>query len=229
MRYTLLFTVLLSGCTQSDSGRLSPEWEPPIDWGTQIDPDGDCVFEINNSNALTITLPATDKDLSIERKRVNAPRTLRAVSGNFVATVRVRGIFKASTLTVAPDRASFVGAGLVLMGDDQSYARLERAAMHKNGTDSTYVNWETRQNGNWVRQGNSGEARLVEMDVMLRLFRRGAQLRGAYSQDAGVTWEPMPETTLVLPDEVKVGVVAVTTGTKAFKPTFDRFSIDPLQ
>jgi regulation of enolase protein 1 (concanavalin A-like superfamily) len=227
MRHTLLFAaVLLSGCTRTEDTGGS---EAPIDWGTQIDPDKDCVFETGPGGALTITLPATDKDLSIERGRMNAPRTLRTVTGNFVVTVRVRGIFKASTLTVAPDRASFVGAGLVVMGDDQSYARLERAALPKNGTDSTYVNWETRQNGNWVRQGNAGEAKLVEADVWLRLFRRGAQFRGAYSQDGGETWEPMPETTLVLPDEVKVGVVAVTTGTKAFKPTFDQFSVEPLQ
>jgi regulation of enolase protein 1 (concanavalin A-like superfamily) len=186
------------------------------------------MFETGPGGALTITLPATDKHLSIERGRMNAPRTLRPVTGNFVATVRVCGIFKASTLTVAPDRASFVGAGLVLMGDDQSYARLERAALHKGGADSTYVNWETRQNGNWARTGDSAEAKLVETDVWLRLFRRGPRVRGAYSQDGGVTWEALPELTLVLPDEVKVGVVAVTTGAKAFKPTFDRFSIDPL-
>ena len=155
------------------------------------------MFETGPGGGLTITLPATDKDLSIERGRMNAPRTFRPVTGNFVATVRVRGTFKTSTLTVAPDRASFVGAGLVLMGDDQSYLRLERAALHKDKADSTYVNWEARQNGNWSRKGNAGEAKLVETDVWLRVFRRGNLVRGAYSQDGGTTG-PDAELTVVL-------------------------------
>ncbi|HVK07356.1 MAG TPA: DUF1349 domain-containing protein [Gemmataceae bacterium] len=229
MRRTfLLVALVLTGCPKADS-EPAPPADPPFDWGTRVDPDRDCTFEAGPDGVLSIALPASDKDLSIERKRMNAPRTLRPVSGNFVATVRVRGTFRASALSVPPGRASFVGAGLVVMGDDESYARLERAASHRDGADATYVNWETRQNGNWDRKGNSGEAKLVEgAEVWLRLFRRGARLRGAFSQDGGATWEPVPEVVLVLPEEVKVGVVAVTTGTKDFKPTFDRFTIDPL-
>jgi hypothetical protein len=227
MRHTILFAaVMIGGCSRPESDPSNPE--PPIDWGEQLDPDRDCVFEPGPGGALTIALPAADKELSIERGRTNAPRTARTVTGNFVATVRVRGTFKASTLAVAPDRPASVGAGLVVMGDDRTYVRFERVGLHKGGEDSTYLAWEARQDGKLARPSNPGEAKLVETDVWLRLIRRGPLVRAVYSQDGGETWNPLPELTVRMPDEVKVGVAAVTTGARAFKPTFDRFTIDPL-
>jgi regulation of enolase protein 1 (concanavalin A-like superfamily) len=228
MRIVVLLTFVLAaaGC-----GRAEPDVDAPvpaIDWGTPVDPDGDCTFETGPAE-LAIALPAVDKDLSIERKRMNAPRSLRPVTGDFVATVRVRGTFAPSKLSRAKDRAAFVGAGLVLMVDDRTYLRLERAAAHTGGADAAYVSWEARREGTWTRKGNTGEARLYQADTWLRLIRRGDRVRPAFSQDGGETWSPLDEVVLSLPDEVRIGVAAVTTGTQAFRPVFDRFTVVPAQ
>src|SRR4051812_31099083 len=72
-------------------------WDPPTD------PDGDCTFQ-RVEGKLTITLPGSDHDLGIERGRMNAPRLLRDVEGDFVVQVRVGGLFRPSTESGAVQR-----------------------------------------------------------------------------------------------------------------------------
>src|SRR5262249_36323812 len=71
------------------------------DWGSAVDPDGDCTFTIK-PNALTIAVPGSDHVLGVERGRMNAPRVLREITGDFIAQVRVAGDFPAGARTLVP-------------------------------------------------------------------------------------------------------------------------------
>src|SRR5262245_41109781 len=101
-------------------------------WDKPVDPDNDCKF-IRDKGTLTIEIPGEDHDLAIERNLMNSPRLLRDVVGDFVAHVRVHGTFKPSQESTSTERIPFVGAGLLLMADEKTYVRLERAALVKGG------------------------------------------------------------------------------------------------
>src|SRR5947209_9057939 len=72
-------------------------------WGTAIDPDGDCKFTVAK-DALTITVPGTDHALCIEQNRMNAPRVLRSVEGDFICQVKVSGKYPTGASSLVPTR-----------------------------------------------------------------------------------------------------------------------------
>jgi regulation of enolase protein 1 (concanavalin A-like superfamily) len=203
------------------------EPEPDLAGWTKIDPDGNCGFRAT-ATTLSMVIPGFDKDLSIERNRMNAPRLVRNVSGDFSAVIRVRGSFQPSFLKTAQDRQSFLGAGLFMAMDDRTYVRLERAAMFRDGRVSHYVNWELRLNGAWAKSGNTAQAPLNDTDTFLRLSRRGADLYAEFSQN-GSDWRALEAFRANLPAQVQIGVAAVTTGMGAFTPEFDSFSLESIR
>jgi len=188
-------------------------------WDKPVDPDGDCKI-VPDKEALTIEAPGKRHDLAGEGA-MNAPRLLRDVTGDFTAQVRVGGDFKPTGPSTAPGGLPFVGAGLVLIADDRTFVRLERAALDRNGATDPYVNWEVRANG---RQQWAGTAKLGPDDqtAYLRLRRLGDRIFPGFSPD-GKTWTEMPSQALVLPASVKLGVAAVTSSAAEFKPRFDDF------
>ena len=64
------------------------------DWD-KVDPDGDCKFT-PQKDALAIAVPAKDHELVPDRGRMDAPRLLRDVAGDFTAQVAVSGDFRPS-------------------------------------------------------------------------------------------------------------------------------------
>src|SRR4051812_2737975 len=89
-----------------------PDPNPFMDgWDKPVDPDKDCMFDKVKSG-LTITVPGKDHDLGVERGRMNSPRFLRDVEGDFVVQVRVGGDFTPSMASTTDLRTPFVGAGL---------------------------------------------------------------------------------------------------------------------
>jgi hypothetical protein len=63
-------------------------------WGLAIDPDKDCKFTPGRGS-LTIDVPASWHDLTpaSPKPKLNSPRVLREVDGDFVLTVKVSGDF----------------------------------------------------------------------------------------------------------------------------------------
>jgi type 1 fimbria pilin len=57
-------------------------------WGDVVDPSKDCEFK-PDGNRLTIVVPGTKHDLSIETGDITAPRVLREIEGDFIAQVKV--------------------------------------------------------------------------------------------------------------------------------------------
>jgi len=202
----------------------APEDKPFVaGWDKPTDPDHDCDFHVE-AGKLTITVPGKEHDLSIERDRMNAPRVLRGVSGDFTVQVRVAGKFNPSAESDANDRVSFLGAGLLMWVDDKTYIRLERAALSRDEVTRTYASFELRDKGEWVRQGDASVLPLEDRDTYLRLTRKGNKVAGAVSQD-GSKWTELEAMTVDLPEKLKVGVAAVSTSKKEMAPTFDRFEL----
>jgi regulation of enolase protein 1 (concanavalin A-like superfamily) len=191
-------------------------------WGRFVDPDNDCAFRLEKGT-LTITVPAKAHDLGIERDQMNAPRVLRDVEGDFIAHVKVSGAFRVGN-ALLEDRAAYNGAGLLLMKDEKTYIRIERAAFTRNETFH-YANFELREDGEINQFGNATDQPLEDgKDTWLRLERQGDKIHGAVSQD-GIKWLYQEPKTVALPKKLQVGVAAVNTASLEFAPQFTEFKL----
>ncbi len=222
-RLLLLASLALACAALASDNGPDPEPNPFQDgWDKPIDPDKDCKFR-RQRGGLTIAVPGKDHGLAFERGRMNAPRLLRTVEGDFLIQVRVSGALTPSDLSSAPSRVPFLGAGLVLMASEKTYVRLERAAFRRDMV-STYANWELRRDGDWVLAGDASVCPLKGEAAYLRLERKGDSLLASVSED-GKEWKQLPALELKLPAKLKLGVTANSTCTEPFSPHFDRFEL----
>ena len=193
------------------------------EWGAFVDPDGDCSCRWSRG-VVTIQVPGKDHDLGVERGKTNAPRVLMDAEGDFVAEVRVSGLFQPRT-SGTDERAPYHGAGLVLFKDDTTYVRLEKGKYRNGGDDFTYANFELRENGRLHRFGLPADCPLDDnQDVLLRLERRGDVIRGAASHE-GADWHRLEAKVIGLPHRVQVGILVVNTSQQEFSPTFSDFRL----
>ena len=191
-------------------------------WGNAVDPDGDCKFELEqSSDKIGIIVPGNTHILSAEIGRVNAPRILRDIKGDFDLSVRVAGTShpggKATTTVYPP----YHGAGLLIWQDQENYVRLEIASDIQHGKARPYVNFEHRKAGalaisSGIKNGDGSKH--------LRLRRRGAEIYAAFGPD-GVRWTSFPPLTARLNDRLNVGVVAINSSTKPFTAEFEGFNV----
>jgi regulation of enolase protein 1 (concanavalin A-like superfamily) len=195
-------------------------------WGYLIDPDKDSVFTIAN-DSLGIQVPGTPHDLSAELNRMNAPRVLQSVTGDFSIEVKVSGQFGAGEATIQ-ERAAYNGAGLLLMSDLRNYVRLERAVLVRDDTRQHYANFEVRINGRNVRFGQPDDFVIEETkDCFLRLERAGSEIRGAVRQDADADWHYLQSKEAPLLPQTAVGVTLVNSSDKPFSATFSALQLQP--
>ena len=182
--------------------------KPAGNWNAPVDPDGDCQFR-DEGGKLTITLPEKKShDLAVENRRMNAPRLLRDVEGDFTAQVHVTGEFADNGI---------VAAGLLLMADDKTYVRLERGRIGERAA----CYWEQRQDGK--KMPDSIILFAPETEGYVRLERRGGEIIGSHSTD-GKAWTHLKPFDIGLPPKVKIGVAAIAVS-KPFAPSFDQFQL----
>jgi serine/threonine protein kinase/regulation of enolase protein 1 (concanavalin A-like superfamily) len=199
-----------------------PRVQTLADGGHAIDPDGDCLVVLEReTNQATIMVTGTAHLLSAEIGRMNAPRIVRGVSGNFEVRVRVTGTShpegKATTTRYAP----YHGAGILIWQDPENYVRLELAADLRKGKRFPYANFELRQAGRLLV---SRGLKIEDGSSHLQLQRRGAEIHGAFSSD-GDNWTSFPPITANLAGRVEVGVVAVNSSSKPLKAEFATFQV----
>ena len=120
-----IFTTLLISLAAHCVCASEQEYGTIRGWGSLIDPDGDCSFLIQ-SDRVSIQVPGSPHGLSSEIDRMNAPRILQDIRGDFAVEVRIDGKFLPGESTFA-GRAAYNGAGVLLWQDDGNYIRLERA------------------------------------------------------------------------------------------------------
>ena len=197
---------------------------PLAAWGTKVDPDDDCTFTVAG-DTLTIGLPAGDHSLDAERGKLNGPRVVRPVAGDFLTRVTAAGDAPAGAASVVPTRIPFFAAGLLVWADEKNYLRLERARVYRGGMPVGYVNYELRKGGDVIHLPAN-----VRLDpakpLALRLERRGGRFQAAVSED-GEQWTDLPAADVVFPKTVEVGVAALHTTDQKFAPTFRGLKIDP--
>lgn len=198
--------------------------------GTVMDPAGDCRVA-GNAERLVIAIPGSDHALATEQNRMNAPRVLQEVSGDFSVEVTVSGTYPKNAGTVVPERLPFQGAGLLLWVDARTYIRLERAQVRAEVEGSSeyafYPSWELRVEGKPLRMGGGSDPGLTASPTTLRLTRTGNKVTAAISDD-GVTWRELDPLIVNLPEKVQIGVVAGHNTTAPFETTFEKYHFTPL-
>jgi serine/threonine protein kinase/regulation of enolase protein 1 (concanavalin A-like superfamily) len=180
-------------------------------WGDAVDPGGDCQFELDPpEDKVRIIVPGKTHILSAEIGRMNAPRILRDIKGDFDVSVRVAGTDHAGGKATTTLYSPYHGAGLLIWQDMKNYVRLEVATDLQHGKPRPYVNFEYRKEG--VLAATSGMKNGDGWNH-LRLSRRGDDINASFGPD-GVRWTSFPTLTAKLKDRIKVGVAAINSSTK---------------
>jgi serine/threonine protein kinase len=187
-----------------------------------VDPDGDCRVATDRAgNRATINVPGTAHLLSAEIGRLNAPRILREIRGEFEVSVRVAGTGHPGGRATTTQYAPYHGAGLLLWQDGENYVRLEIAADLRKGKIHPYANFELHQAG---ALASSRGLEIEDGVSYLRLHRRGEEVLAAASLD-GDHWRTFPPMVAGLGDRVEVGVLAINSSSKPLKAELDGFQV----
>lgn len=187
-------------------------------WGQAMDPDGDCTFH-GEDGQLTIVAPGPRHGLSIELNRMNAPRVMRTVEGDFSVELRIDTKFTPGDQTIA-QRTAYQGSGLLLFQDDENYARIEAAVLVRNGNPRYYVNFELRVDGQLQRFGIPDDYSWDSTrPIWLRLDRRDNQLLGAATQEVG-SWTYLNPKNIGLSEVVQIGVAAINASSLPLQAEF---------
>jgi regulation of enolase protein 1 (concanavalin A-like superfamily) len=193
-------------------------------WGRIVDPDADCKFSAKRKQ-VTITVPGTPHDLSAELDRMNAPRIIREIEGDFTLAVIVKGEFEPGEANIA-GRTAYNGAGLLVMQDEKNYVRLERAVLVRGGQSRHYANFEISIDGQVQRIGTPGDMELEpEASCLLRIERVGEEVRGIVRQGTRAWTELVPKRA-ELSATLSVGVAAINASDKSFEARFSGFLLN---
>jgi regulation of enolase protein 1 (concanavalin A-like superfamily) len=205
-----------------EPAKPAKETSRPTDVSDVIDPDGDCDVVLNREvNRATILVPGTAHLLSAELGRMNAPRILGDIQGDFAIRLQVMGTSHPGGKATTSQYAPYHGAGILLWQDPENYVRLEIAADLRKGKVFPYANFELRQAGSLaVSRG----LKIEDGSSHLRLERHGNEIRGAFSPD-GDHWTLFSPMIVDFKDRLKVGVVAVNSASKPLKAGFEELQI----
>ncbi len=129
----LLAMFLLTGVALADDVKKIK------DWGEVVDPDKDCTIE-EKAGLLIIKVPGKHHDLTYTDAytKLNAPRILQPVAGDFTVTVKVAFPLPKDAKSSGGAHA-FASSGLLLWQDDKNYIRLDRAAVAQSAEPFVWV------------------------------------------------------------------------------------------
>ena len=195
-----------------------PAGKPLGAWGIAIDPDQDCQI-VDKGKALEISIPNTHHDLNADNDKLNAPRVVREVTGDFTLTVKVTGGFRPSAKSTNPKAVPYIGAGIVVWQDSDNYVFLGRAGINRNGKISEFAAFEERE---WGTRGAVNNRGIDPGGVWLRLERRNNRLLGYTSKD-GQNWSRLDPMEPTYPATLKVGLYAINGCTDPMSVRFENF------
>jgi regulation of enolase protein 1 (concanavalin A-like superfamily) len=182
-------------------------------WGASEDPAGGASLALQGTT-LVITAPDAYVD-NYPPGKVNAPRVLQEVVGDFTAEVKVTHLDPSKPNSVLASLGSFptaYHAGILLVRlNDKNFIRFEKGSKNTNGLHATTCELQVWENGQRLLYAPED---IEDVAVSLRLERRGELLLSSFSKDEGKTWKRLPEHKLdKLKGAVKVGV-SVTNNTE---------------
>ena len=192
-------------------------------WGAAIDANGDCKITSTDETKLEVEVPGVAHDLAAELKLWNAPRVLSDVTGDIVAQVKVSGAFRPDAPSTIPGRHPYHGAGLLLWQDKDNYVSLHRAAVRVDNKVRHYINFELRKDGRLAQ--SFGEMQVPDVDVVLRLERRGGRMYAYATNVDGMGLTAYKPVKAELAGVAKLGIVAVTSSSAPLKVTFENFEV----
>lgn len=198
-----------------------PEGRKLEDWGLAIDIDKDCEFA-PQQKSLTIRVPGKWHDLNPDSGKLNSPRVIREVEGDFVVQVKVDGELKPGGKSTNPKSVPYNGAGIIIWSDSDNFIRLERGALLRNKQIRATVAFEEREGG---YRGAVHNVSSRPGPVYLRLERKGSRIFGAVSFD-GSKWGMLKPIDTVWPAKLKVGLSAINSSSQPFTAQFTDFSLD---
>ncbi len=192
-------------------------------WGSFIDPDGDCRVR-QEKGKVTIRVAGTYHDCTYKapgRFKLNAPRILQEVRGDFRLQVKIHVFPLPAQGTSSSDGTVFTSSGLLAWGDEKNFIRLERVG--SGGASSPIVYVELCQDGKSVFRQPS---EIADQPTYLRMTRRKHTYTFEVSED-GKEWTELQRQTLVLPEKILVGVLAINTTTRVFAPQLEDLKLGP--
>src|SRR5439155_4393214 len=136
--------------------------------------------------------------------KLNAPRVMQPVEGDFLVTVKVTGDFQPGGTCTNPNPKAipYNGAGILIWSDADNFIRLERGAVLRGGKVGTFVAFEEREGGYRGAVHNQG---IPAGTCYLRLERKGSRIHGAISADSSA-WKRLQPIDTVWPAKLKVGL-----------------------
>ena len=189
-------------------------------WGLAIDPDKDCEF-VPDGKALAIKVPGTWHDLNPGTNKLNSPRVLWTVEGDFSLTVKVAGEFKPGGKSTNPKGVPYNGGGIVIWNNTDNFIRLERGAMLRGGKVGTLVAFEEREAG---YRGAVNNEVAPAGPCYLRVERKGSRISGAISYD-GKKWKRLLPIDTLWPARLKVGLLAVNSSSEPLAVRFEELEL----
>jgi regulation of enolase protein 1 (concanavalin A-like superfamily) len=191
-------------------------------WGEEIDPDGD-VEVVRKPTTLTITIPGKAHVLAPERNKMNAPRVVRPVEGDFTASVLVDGEFRPARGSTVKGLTSRVAGGLILWKDAENYLVFQhRATAGDDDGKNGAVLEEIAAN----RKGATLRQPVEDGPIFLRLERKKGRIYASFSADGKVWKELKPVDAAWASGTIQVGVVAISTSPGPHTVKFDNLTIE---
>jgi regulation of enolase protein 1 (concanavalin A-like superfamily) len=190
-------------------------------WGTVVNPDGDCTFKTGTAR-LIISVPGGNHDLdSRPEYKINAPRVLQEIEGDFAIEVRVAGTITPDKDMEAPGRnIAFRAGALIVWLDDKNFLRLDRAGMVKDGKQLAFAYFHDYKEGKLVREQGPP---LKDEVMLLRIERKGT--RFIASAEQGTVVKKMPVVNWKTPAKVQVGVAAINVSRQELHAVFEDLKI----
>lgn len=198
-----------------------PKGKPLVDWGTAIDPDGDCKFTPDGKKSLTMNVPGTWHDLNTHVNQLNAPRVMRTIEGDFSITVKVAGDFKPGGKPQNPKSVPSCGGGIVVWNNSDNFIRLDRFAISRNNKFSPFIQFVEREAGYESAVHNEG---YPGGDCYLRMERKGSRITGAISTD-GTKWKSLKPIDTLWPARLTVGLAATNSSSDPHTARFEEFTL----
>ncbi len=175
-------------------------------WGASEDSAGESTVGLQGTT-LVITTPDAYVD-NFPPGKVNAPRVLQEVVGDFTAEVKVTHLDPSQPNSVLASLGSFptaYHAGVLLVrANDKNFIRFEKGSKNTMGVHATTCELQVWENGKRTLYVPED---IEDVVIHLRLERLGDLLLSSFSKDDGKTWKELPQHKLdKLKGTVKVGV-----------------------
>jgi regulation of enolase protein 1 (concanavalin A-like superfamily) len=195
---------------------------PVGDYGEYSDPDDDCRI-CEHDGKLELTVPGGCHDLNptAEVNKVNAPRILREVDGDFAVQVRVLPFPRPADGSQLKDRPLYQALGLLFWVDNKTFLRWQLA--DNGGKEAPFWRYDAYKDGKAV----AGAAKKLGDDgYFIRLERTGGRILVSYGVN-GEDYEMFANVPLDSPRKAKVGVFAVNVSKKTLNANFDDYQFIP--